>query len=402
MASISKHTNKKGETVYRIRVSGGYLNGVQQVKSITWKASEGMTKRDITKAIDNQIMLLENAVETDQDVDFHISFQKLADEWLDLMEQTQQVKLSTLVRLKNLKERTYAAMGSMHVNQIGYRHIQKFIVSLSKDGVNQKTGGGLSEKTQRHYLSFISDIMKYAIKCGIISDNPCKNVITVKTGKKERNPYTLEEEVVLLDCLQRKAPADFSLLFSIMIYSGLRRGEVLGLEWKDIDLSTGKCTIVRTSQYRNKSTGVYTTTPKSKESARTLIFPAPLLQQIRAYKLDQNTRRVQCGEQWIDNDRLFTVQNGEPMNPNQAYTWLRAFCKAEDLPFKGLHSFRHAFATQAITSGQIDIKTVSAILGHSQVSTTLNIYTHEVSEANARALNVVSDMIADQQKKAVK
>ena len=91
-------------------------------------------------------------------------------------------------------------------------------------------------------------------------------------------------------------------------------------------------------------------------------------------------------------NRQIVYKNGELLYPSQPFKWLERFCKAENLPFKGLHSFRHSFATNAITSGNIDIKTVSAILGHSMPSTTLSIYTHEVAQANAKAMNVVADL----------
>lgn len=393
MASITKRTNKKGEVTYKIRVSCGYQNGVQQTKTCSWKPNTGMTKRDIAKALDEQVKLLEQAAENDQNIDFQISFCHLADEWIDLMEQTKSMKQSSIERLKTLRGRTYSAFGNTPVKQLCYRQIQNFIVSLSKPGTNQSTGGGLSEKTQKHYLSFISDVMGYAIRCGIITDNPCKNVITVKTQQAERTPYTLDEEVVLLERLKQKASAQYCAFFMFMIYCGLRRGEVMGLEWKDIDLDSGKCSIVRTSLYQGKNTGVYTTTPKTKNSRRTLIIPDELITQLRLLLEEQNEQRIKCGDQWQESDRLIISWNGTPMHPNSPYYFLYKFCKDEGLPFKGLHSFRHSFATNAIVSGQIDIKTVSAILGHSQVSTTLNIYTHEVAQASAEALNTVADII---------
>ena len=73
--------------------------------------------------------------------------------------------------------------------------------------------------------------------------------------------------------------------------------------------------------------------------------------------------------------------------------WLKQFCEKNNLPFKGLHSFRHAFASEMIASRQIDIRTVSALLGHAQTSTTLNIYAHEVQNASANAMNLMADLI---------
>ena len=80
------------------------------------------------------------------------------------------------------------------------------------------------------------------------------------------------------------------------------------------------------------------------------------------------------------------------MHPNSTYYWLRKFCEKEKLPFRGLHAFRHSFATQAILNAKVDVKTVSAILGHSQTSTTLEIYAHAFQQANAQALESVADL----------
>ena len=117
-------------------------------------------------------------------------------------------------------------------------------------------------------------------------------------------------------------------------------------------------------------------------------------------KLEQNKIIVQLGELWHPTDRLFTQWNGLVMHPTCPFNWLQRFCERENLPFRGLHSFRHAFATEMITSGQIDIKTVSSILGHSDVSTTLDIYTHEVQSASAKAMDFVTKVIDEKRKQA--
>ena len=181
-----------------------------------------------------------------------------------------------------------------------------------------------------------------------------------------------------------------------MIYGGLRRSEVCGLEWKDIDFKTGVCSIERTSQYRNKNTGVYTSTPKTKSSRRCLQLPHELLSELNKLKVENNSLRVKCGDQWVENDRLFIQWNGEPMYPNTPYYWLQKFCEKENLPFKGLHAFRHSFATQAIMNAKVDVKTVSAILGHAQTSTTLEIYAHAFQQANAQALESVANLFRNE------
>lgn len=400
MANIQKRVNKQGQVSYRIKVFNGYsFDGKQIVKTMTWKPEIGMTERQAEKEVQRQAFIFEEKCKNNLIPEKSVKFKDLAEEWLNLISVTKEQKISSIERLKSCKERTYKAIGNITVDKLSYRQIQQFILSLAQKGVNQKTGEGLSEKTQKHYICFISDVMKYAIKCGLITNNPCKNISVVKTEKKEKAVYSLEELKEILSRINKKAPTDYKIFFMLIAYCGLRRGEALGLEYKDFDFEKGTVSIVRTSNYRNKSTGIYTSTPKTKTSFRTLVLPQEVLQLIPILKSEHTIQKNKCGDLWNETDRLFITWCGQPMHPNTPYTWFERFCEEENLPFKGLHSFRHSFATQAITGG-VDISTVSSILGHSQTSTTLNIYTHAVQTANVRAMNVVADLINGKEKSA--
>lgn len=118
-----------------------------------------------------------------------------------------------------------------------------------------------------------------------------------------------------------------------------------------------------------------------------------LLKQLRE---EQNEEALKWGDKWVENDRLFIKKNGEPQHPNTTYEWLKRFCKKNGIPFHGLHSFRHLFCSLLVNQG-VDIVTVSGALGHSNVTTTSNIYCHilensraKVSEAITNALNFSS------------
>ena len=121
-------------------------------------------------------------------------------------------------------------------------------------------------------------------------------------------------------------------------------------------------------------------------------FPNAMIELIKKMQEDRKKQSEKLGDLWVENDRLFITWDGKPMHPNTTYTWLKRFCESEGIPFKGLHSFRHSVATHAIING-VDIKTVSSVLGHSQTSTTLNIYTHAVQKSNVQALNMMAELI---------
>lgn len=171
----------------------------------------------------------------------------------------------------------------------------------------------------------------------------------------------------------------------------MRHGEALGLEYKDINFETSVLTICRTSNY-HQGYGVYTDTPKTKSSYRSLYIQPKIVGLIKLLKTQQEQQANDCGDLWVETDRLFIKWNGQPLHPSAPYKWLKRFCERENVSFKGLHSFRHFVASQALASG-VDVKAVSSMLGHSQTSTTLNIYAHAVQQANEKALNCVASML---------
>ena len=377
---------------------------------MTYKPEPGMKPKAIEKELNRQAVLFEEKTKQDYEAHLlreadqqdkenneieyakkHTTFKELADEWVSLQEETHELKNSSLLRMKSCRERTYNAIGDILVCKLTYRKIQFFITSLSKDGVNQKTGKGLSKKTQQHYLTFISDVLLYAKKCGIIDDTPCRDITFTKSEQKEKEVYSLSEAKKLLALIDEKAPLNYKLFFNLLAYSGMRRGEALGLEYKDIDFTSSVLSIRRTSNY-HQGYGVYTDTPKTKSSYRSLYIQPKLLTLIKLLQIEQKQQALACGDLWVDSDRLFITWNGKPLHPSAPYKWLKHFCEHEKLPFKALHSFRHFVASQALASG-VDVKAVSSMLGHSQTSTTLNIYAHVIQETNEKALTSIADLL---------
>ena len=401
MASIEKLKNKKGES-YRIKVSLGYDDSGKQrfVRSDVIKF-DNMTQRQIDRELNRMAVEFEKKVKsenTNSNGEFldnaHVTFQELAEEWLDLMTASEKQKKASIVRLKYCRDRTYQALGRIEVQKITHRQVQGFIRSLANDGANKATGGGLSAKSQQHFLTFVSDVMNYGIKCEIIKNNPCRGVETFKISEqKEKNIYSLQEVRDILSAINIQAPLMYKTYFALTAYLGLRRAEVLGLEYKDFDFQNATVSINRTSNYQNRATGIYTGTPKTRTSRRVLAVPDVVLSLVQMLRVAQADERLKLGDLRQNTDRLFIAFNGEPMHPNIPFNWLKRFCTRNDLPFKGLHSFRHAFATQAIVNGT-DVATVSAVLGHSTTSITLNTYVHAVNEANVKAVNVVADLIS--------
>ena len=384
MANITKRKNS-----YSIRVSCGYdVAGKQIFQTMTWTPEKGMTKKQIEKELDRQAVLFEeNCKKGFQSK--AVKFETFCEEWFEEYAKIN-LRNTTYERLYQLRDRVYKAIGHLRMDKITTRQIQAFVSSLSKDGANLITGKPLAPKTVRHYLNLISDVYGYAIRMGVVSDNPCRNVTVPKDAPKEKKIYTVEEVTKFLNLLENET-LKYRVFFNLLIFSGFRRGEILGLEWKDVDFENNVISVHRTSCHTTKK-GTYTDTTKTKKSQRTLKFPQAIMDMLRDFKEEQDAEALKLGDKWVETDRLFTKWNGEPEYPEMPYKWLKRFCEKNGLPFYGLHSYRHFFASVLVNEG-VDIVSVSGALGHSTVSTTSNIYCHLLENSRAKVSEAITNAL---------
>ena len=180
-------TIKKIKNSYKVTVSCGYSTDGRQIrKSSTFTPREGMSEKQIKKELDKFVYEFEAKCHMGACVSGNVKFSVLADRWLE--EQAKpKLKERTYHRYFQLRDRVYKEIGHIRVDQLNTFQIQSFINSLEKAGTNQAhRDQGLSPKTIRHYHTFISDVMSFAIESGMISDNPCRNVVLPKLCRKEK------------------------------------------------------------------------------------------------------------------------------------------------------------------------------------------------------------------------
>lgn len=260
------------------------------------------------------------------------------------------------------------------------------INSLAKEGANMKTGTPLAQKTIKNHLGYISNILGYAVKMDMIKENPCRKVTVPKGEQKEKQIYSLDEMLALLAALENE-PLRYKTFFYLLAYSGLRKSEMLGLEWSDVDFDNCIVSVNRTSNHTSRH-GTYTDTPKTKGSRRSIKIPKKVVELLKQLQTEQKERAVLYGSKWETTERVFTGELGGVMGYGAPYDWLKKFCKRNDLPFYGIHMFRHFIASILITGGT-DVTTVSRTLGHSNSSTTLNIYSHLFQTAQNKAADAI-------------
>ena len=385
MATIRKRKNGS----FEIKVSCGYdVNGRQVNQYRSYYPEPGMTKKQIEKEVNRQAVLFEEDCKRGQ-ITAAVKFQTLCEQWFDEYAKLN-LRPTSIQRLRGATVRVYPALGHKRMDKITARDIQKFITDLVTNGKNMRTGKPLSKKTAVHHLNLISDVFQYAIRMGMLCDNPCRRVFLPPIEHTEKEIFTLDEVQKLFENITGE-PLKYQLFFTLAVYGGYRRSELLGLEWKDIDFENDLIHIRRTSQYTT-ALGIYTDTTKTKKSKRVSKMPTEIMDLLRRFKEEQQAEAARLGSKWEDHDRLFTKWNGEPMNTGTPYEWLKGYCDRMNVPFHNIHSLRHLHASLLIFEG-VDVVAVSADMGHSMVGTTLNMYSHMFQEAKARSCDAISNAL---------
>lgn len=391
MATIQKRGNS-----YRIKVSCGYNTaGKQIIQSMTWKPDEKMTERQIEKELQRQAVLFEEAC-MKGNVVAAIKFEDFARQWFKEYAEIR-LKQRTVEGYHQMEKRIYKAIGHIRLDKLTTRHIQKFIIQLCdaerEDGRN-RNGGKLSTKTIKLYKSIISTICDYAVKMQMIPVNPCKNVTIPKVITPEKEFYSIEEAQQMLDLFRNEDEANYKYVcfYTLAVYTGFRLGELMGLEWKDINLETNVITVNRTCLYSKAKGGLYTETPKTFQSMRSLKVPQDVIDMLIKWKDLQDIQRHKIGDKWIETDRIFTKWNGLTLDRSAPGYFFKQFCERTGMRYVTNHSMRHLNASLLINAG-VDVKTVQSCLGHSTATTTLQIYAHTFQSAQAAAMDAVAEAL---------
>jgi len=169
---------------------------------------------------------------------------------------------------------------------------------------------------------------------------------------------------------------------------GLRRGELAGLEWKDIDYENKTMKISRSVQ-EVYGFGLITKEPKTETSKRTISMPDKLIEYLKEYEICWQNRKKYLGDRLGNTDRLFCTEDGTSISPGLFIVWLHKTLERAVLPKVTLHSLRHTNITLQLITG-VDMKTVSTRAGHSKASTTSDFYSHFIKNSDIHASEIIN------------
>ena len=273
-------------------------------------------------------------------------------------------------------------LGDIPLNQLTQNDLQQFYARLKKNGRllhAEHYSESLSDTMVRGCHANCRSALEKAVQEGLIRVNPavgCK-----LPPKKAREMQVLTREEIQRFLIQAKAEGYFEL-FLLELTTGLRRGELLALQWDDLNLETGELKITK-QVYRTKEDGLLISQPKTKSSIRTVSLPQPLLAILKEYREGINSR-------WMFPSPL---KEDSPLDPAYIRTRLHLILEHAQCKQIRFHDLRHTFATMALGSG-MDVKTLSSMLGHVSAATTLDIYTHITNPMRSEAAAKIDQRIA--------
>lgn len=425
MASIKERNGS-----YQITVSlGRDIYGKKLIETITYTPEPGLTPKKQQKAVEEFARQFEADVKNGIALDGRkITLKAFTGRWKEEYAD-QKLQPGTVEKyMAELNDKILPVLGHLKLSELRPATLNSFFVSMTKDGARRdKKPGGYSRNTIKKTMDVLSSVLRVAVEWEIIEKNPMDKVRTVGECAADKIEFfTPEQAAAFLDYIEqsykvktkghkrtddtgidytvgdyertKEVPEQLRVLFNLALFGGLRKGELLALEWSDIDFENDTVTVSKACSL--VAGQQITKEPKTKTSRRTVAIPHFLTQRIKAMKQERLKYRLSIGDYWQGDQWLFIQDNGKQMCYSTPYSAFKDIIArynadrqpADQLPAIPFHGLRHTSATLLIASKQ-DVRTVSSRLGHAQASTTMDIYAHALRETDRKAVNALENIL---------
>ena len=422
MASIKKRGDK-----YYFSVSAGRdLTGKQIMKYKTY-IPKGKTTAAIRREVEKAALDFEDEVKNGQYLDGeHMTFADLVTHWKDNYASTNLAQSTLDSYLAILKGRFYPAIGNMKIAKITALHLQNIIKGMLDQG--------LSPATVRREFSIVSGILAKAYKWGLVVENVARRCELPKSEKPEIRFWTADQARDFLKALNlsyrhkckpqwrtlSKTGKDYPVpryereyyiprvwreYFSLELHTGMRRGELCGLRWQDVDFENRTISV---NQVLTKvDLGYIVKEPKTKSSKRAISVSKDVIDSLKSWKKEQMENSMHAGDLWsgkrgslYDQNYVFTSPDypGRPIYPDSVGDRFHRIIKDYNEQYSGhipdinFHGTRHTSATLLISEG-VDVVEVSHRLGHSRTSTTEDVYAHQLRKVDEHVADVLDNIL---------
>ena len=393
MASIVSRSNG----TYLIRVSCGVDSGGKQIaRSKTFKPSKpNLPYSKLNRELEAFVAAFEQEVAEEGPVrnirPDKITFSDFCPRFLEIKKNSLSPTTYDFYS-KIITEELIPLFGSLKMKDLRTFHVQQFIQYLATQKKrNDGRDGHIAASTVKRYTTVLRSIVTTAYKLEYIEDDigRSRRIEFPKEETKEVEAFTLEEVGDILKALESE-PWNIRAIIEIALFTGCRRGEIVGLKWADIDFENRRISVKR-SIYKLSDGKAREKDPKTKSSIRTISIPERLCKTLTEYRLQQNKHIAYLGDGWKNLDYVFTEEDGHVMNPQTPTKQFSKFLKRHGIRHLKFHGLRHTSATMLLANG-CDIKTVSSRLGHADITTT-NIYVHALESSDRLAAQTFDNFL---------
>ena len=380
---IRKRTGKTKVT-YEVIIETGSRDPVTGKRQRIYKSFS--QKKDAVQALNEIIHSLNHGSYADA---HNTSLSTLADKWLESKKYS--LKESTLSRYKQqLDWYILPKLGKYPIDSLGADILQKFINEIYQNPPTVKNKGQpLSPKTIRNIYFNLKTILDYGVTLNLLNSNPCCKVVLPKVEKPDIQAFDEEEIKKILNCAK-----DTDLFFPIylLLNTGMRRGELLGLRWKDVHIDNSDNTINIIQTRISVEGKEIIDTPKSRSSKRTIKLGLSAKKRFLDYRLWCRKVLLKHGKSISPNDYVIIRSDGTTDSPDNFSRRWRYFLKKNNIRPLKLHCLRHTCATMLL-KGNIDVKTISSRLGHADTNLVLNTYGHTLDSMSQLAADKIDEII---------
>ena len=381
MAQILKKPNNH----FRIIVSLGYgADGRQIRKTTTFKAPEGTTPKKAERLANEFAVDFERKVRGNVEFADNMRFSELCEQYFNLYAKNELKGVTAYTYQGQVKNHLLPEFGNLRLKNFTPNRISNYFAKLK-----------LQPQTCKKIFTVLESIFSFAVRQGFILKNPCVGVI-LPTAKNNDEKKMLNSSQVktLMKMLTDEdvESSQFSAIIRTLILTGMRSGECLALQWGDVDFENSVISIRHNLCYDGQKT--WLDEPKTKKSRRVIAMSAELAELLKNHYTRQQLIKNSVKYDFNPLNMVFTSQTGGFKDRSGLLREFKRFIKDTDFSFATIHSLRHTNATLLLNSG-VDIKLVSEILGHANISTTADIYADVLLESKRKMADLVSLTLSD-------
>ena len=283
------------------------------------------------------------------------------------------------------------AIGSVALADVTRRQVRDLLEAMAT--ISEKTGKLRTAGTIARVRATLTKAFEDAVDEGLLLSNPARGVKlpeTAAAGGGEMHVFTPGQLASFLG----KADDDrLGPLYRLMLATGMRRGELVGLEWADVDLEAKPPRLTIRNSITQRGGELRRGKPKTKKGERQVALDVESADRLKRHSAAQAAERLAAGTGWHDEGLVFAREDGTPVRPDYVTRKMTALCKLAKVPVIRLHDGRHTHASLALAAG-VDVKIVSDRLGHSTTNITQNLYQHVLPEVAGLAAQQIADLTA--------